>query len=904
VAGVEFRLLGELEVLAGGEPIALGGAKQRALLALLLLERGRAVSTDRLIDAIWSGRAPATAQKSIQVYVSGLRKALGDDRIVTRGRGYELVVQPGEVDVDVFDDLVRDARTAAPEVVATRLRDALALVRGQPLAGLALEPWAAPEVARLEDRVLAATEARMEAELALGRHAELVPELEALVEQHPYREHLLELLMLALYRSGRQGDALEAYRRGAVRLREELGLEPSRPLQQLEASILRQDEALDPPPEAQRDLWFTKRRRSWKLITAGAVVVLAAAAAATGIALTRSSSASLASLPPGVAILSAKDGSLVAHITTAEINVPSEVVKGNGHFWVWGLHPFQLVEVDPADGHIIRHVNSPFSGDAAWYLPDGRNVWFTANRELVRVDAVEGRAVDRYVLTSANTTSGLAMLTRCFGSLWVVDNPNSLVLRVDPATGRIRARIPTQYPYAIACGDGGLWVSWFDKGIHRIDPDTNTVVASASTPAPFVNEVAVGGGFAWTSNEAAGSVSKVDREGKVVAVYETGDGAHQMSFGGGRLWVANQDAGTVTGIAAATGARTTYSFRHPVQSVAVQGSHLLVELAAGLTFEDRIAALKGKVAKLIVPTYVFDPVDPALAWNPWTFIAERATCAGLLSQQPGVRHRVVPDLALSMPEMSHDGRRYIFTVRRGRRFAPPSNALVTAEDVRASVERALSRKLGNGFDGGPPPGMRFLGDVVGAKAFRNGAARHIRGVTVHGSTISFTLTRSSKTFLERLALPFFCTVPADTPAVHGGLTDAPPSAGPYYMSEGLNEEYHILRRNPNYAGPRPARFDAIAFREGISPEHAVARVRSGAWDGALLADDLLAPGGHVAQQAKADPDIRTEELPARNLGIAFAEAKGWAVHALLSSRLGCDTIDGALDLRTLCLVTS
>jgi DNA-binding SARP family transcriptional activator len=674
VAGVEFRLLGELEVLAGGEPIALGGAKQRALLALLLLERGRAVSTDRLIDAIWSGRAPATAQKSIQVYVSGLRKALGDDRTVTRGRGYEFVVQPGEVDVDAFDDLVRDANTAPPEVVASRLRDALALVRGRPLADLALEPWAAPEVARLEDRVLAATEARIEAELALGRHAVLVPELEALVEQHPYREHLLELVMLALYRSGRQGNALEAYRRGAARLRDELGLEPSRPLQQLEASILQQDEALDPPPEAQRDLWFTRRRRSWKLITAGAVVVLAAAAAATGIALTRSSSASLASLPPGVAIVSAKDGSLVAHISTAEINVPSEVVKGNGHFWVWGLHPFQLVEVDPADGHLIRHVNSPFSGDAAWYLPDGRNVWFTANRELVRVDAVEGRAVDRYILRSANTTSGLAMLTRCFGSLWVVDNPDSLVPRVDPATGRVRARIPTQYPYAIACGDGGLWVSWFDKGIHRIDPATNTIVAGASTPALFVNEVAVG-------------------------------------------------------------------------------------------------------------------------------------------------------------------------------------------------------------------------------------ARHIRGVPVHGNTISFTLTRSSKTFLDASRCPFFSTVPADTPAVHGGLTDAPPSAGPYFMSEGLNGEYHILKRNPNYAGSRPARFDAIAFREGISPEHAVARVRSGTWDGALLADELLAPGGDVARQAKADPHVRTEELPARNLGLAFAGAKGWAVHALLSSRLGCDTIEGALDLRTLCLVT-
>jgi hypothetical protein len=121
------------------------------------------------------------------------------------------------------------------------------------------------------------------------------------------------------------------------------------------------------------------------------------------------------------------------------------------------------------------------------------------------------------------------------------------------------------------------------------------------------------------------------------------------------------------------------------------------------------------------------------------------------------------------------------------------------------------------------------------------------------------------------------------------------------MSGGLNGEYDILRRNPNYTGPDPAKFDAIAFREGISPEHAVARVRSGEWDGALLPDELLAPRGAVARQAKTDRHLRTEELPARKLGIAFADAKGWAVHALLSSRLDCDSIPGALDLAALCI---
>jgi DNA-binding SARP family transcriptional activator len=878
---IHFRLLGELEVLVDGSPVALGGAKQRALLALLLLERGQAVSAERLIDAIWSGRPPETAQKSIQVYVSGLRKALGQDRIVTRGRGYELVVAPGESDVDRFDELAR----------AGEFGEALELVRGRPLADVELESWAVPEVDRLEERILTATEARIEVDLERGKHKQLVTELEALVESHPYRERLLELLMLALYRSGRQADALDVYRRGAKRLREELGLEPGRPLQQLETSILQQDPVIDPPPRAMQ---AATRRRSWKRLTVGAALLLAAAAAATAIALTRGSSASLESLPPGVAVISAADGSLISHISTTEIPEPVEAVTGNGHFWVWGLNPFQLVEIDPSRGRVLRHVGSPFGGDAAWYLPDGRNIWLTAGRELVRVDAAEGRIIDRYTLTNANAEYVLNWVTRCFGSLWVTDNPDNLVLRVDPANGRVIARVRTQYPAAIACGDGGLWVSWWDKGIHRIDPRTNRVVASASTPAPFVNVLAVGGGFAWSSNEAAGTVSKVDRNGNVVAVYETGDGAHQMSFADGRLWVANQDVGTVTGIDGATGARTTYSFGHPVQSVAAQGSKLVVLLLDGATFEDRITALKGKVAKLIVPTYVFDPAEPALAWNPWAVLAERATCAGLVQRVPG-SGRIEPDLAVALPRVSSDGMTYTFMVRRGRRFAPPSGAVVSADDVRASIERAMSPKLGPAYPGAPQPGVLFLDDLVGVKAFQHGAP-HVRGVVVDGNRISFTLTKPSKTFLQRLALPFYCTVPADTPVVHSGLTHPAPSAGPYYFGEALNQEYDILRRNPNYTGPHPARLDAIALREGISAEHAIARIESGDWDGAILPDELLAPNGAAAREAISQ-GLRVEDLQVPDPPFNG----GGAVHALLSPRLGCDTLPGALDFATLCL---
>jgi ABC-type transport system substrate-binding protein len=150
--------------------------------------------------------------------------------------------------------------------------------------------------------------------------------------------------------------------------------------------------------------------------------------------------------------------------------------------------------------------------------------------------------------------------------------------------------------------------------------------------------------------------------------------------------------------------------------------------------------------------------------------------------------------------------------------------------------------------------------------------------------------RRSADFLERLSLPFFCTVPTDTPLLEGGVhTIAPPSAGPYYHSDGFNGEYQILKRNPNYTGPLAPKLDAIAFREGLSSENAVARLRSDEWDGAILFDDLLAPGGVVARQTAADERLRMEELQVR--GIAYPGQTG-ALHALLSSRLGCDTVEG------------
>jgi DNA-binding SARP family transcriptional activator len=243
---VEFRILGPLEAVAlDGEVLPLGGAKQRALLARLLLDAGRVVSTDQLVEALWAGEPPPTAITSLQNFVSQLRKALGPDTIVTRPPGYLIRVEAGQLDLATVRSLVDEARASDPPRRARLLGEALGLWRGEPLADLVYEPFAGVEIARLAELRLALLEERAEAELALGRHAALVGELEALVREHPLRERVRAQLMLALYRSGRQAEALEVYRAGRASLVEELGIEPSPLLQQLHASLLRQEA---PPP--------------------------------------------------------------------------------------------------------------------------------------------------------------------------------------------------------------------------------------------------------------------------------------------------------------------------------------------------------------------------------------------------------------------------------------------------------------------------------------------------------------------------------------------------------------------------------------------------------------------------------------------------------------------------------
>jgi ABC-type oligopeptide transport system substrate-binding subunit len=321
----------------------------------------------------------------------------------------------------------------------------------------------------------------------------------------------------------------------------------------------------------------------------------------------------------------------------------------------------------------------------------------------------------------------------------------------------------------------------------------------------------------------------------------------------------------VTGIDAVTGSARTFRFHHPITDVGAGAGRLLVSVKPGRTYDDRIAALPGRVAKLLVQPYQLALNDPARDSTWLAYQVEYATCARLLNHPdlPSASGaQLQPEIAASMPALSADRRTYTFTIRPGYRFSPPSDQPLTAETFRYSMERALSPKMGT-----DAAGPRVIGDIAGEAAYRAGNADHISGLNAHGDTLTITLVKPSADIIQRLALPFFCPVPIGTPAGQtdaGASTTLPggqitiPSAGPYYVADANTGEYLILKRNPNYTGARPQALDAIALREGIDPGQAVQRVDSGSWDGVMnLYDPLLDPTGAIAHRWGPDSPAAT-----------------------------------------------
>jgi DNA-binding SARP family transcriptional activator len=427
---MEFRVLGPLEVLDAGQVLPLGSGRQRALLALLLVHPNEALAVDRIVDELWEGSPPATAAKIVQVYVSQLRKALGEGRIVTQRPGYLLRVEVGELDVDRVAALRAQALEADPAATAGLLREALAVWRGEPLADLNYNGFVQPELARLGELRLAVLEDRIDADLALGRHADLLPELESLVARHPLQERLRAQQMLALYRCGRQANALAAYQDARRTLDTQLGIQPGEQLRTLEQAILNQDATLAAPaPTPEARAAARGRRRGLRLVVAAAALLLVAAVAAGAVELTRSGgTASRATVQPdALGVIDPSTNRIVGQLPI--VGSVSKVAVAGGLVWVWGDASRTLSAIAPASLK-VRHQLAP--GAFADELAAGSgHLWLldAGGRRLVEIDPIYASVVKRISLppTAASERTavdeGLANVRLATGadSLWVTD---------------------------------------------------------------------------------------------------------------------------------------------------------------------------------------------------------------------------------------------------------------------------------------------------------------------------------------------------------------------------------------------------------------------------------------------------------------------------------------------------
>ncbi len=570
-------MLGPLEVCEVGRPLKLGAPKQRALCAILLLHAGEVVSTDRLIDELWGERPPATASHSIQVYVSQLKKILNraDDAehvLVTRAPGYMIQIGRGQLDADRFGELVEEASRAQedgdPAAAAAKLDEALKLWRGPPLADFAYQPFAQREIARLEElRVLAVAD-RLDADLTLGKHATVVGELDALIDEHPLRERLRGQLMLALYRSGRQAEALDAYQNARRTLIDELGIEPGPTLQELERRILHQDPDLDLPPPEKRVRAATGRARPRTgalLIVAG---LLAGAGLAAGLALSfgGGSAPALTSLPPN-SVGRIDPGSNRITGATPVGSGPTLIAAGEGAIWVANFDDKTLSHLDPATGKEVRRIST--EGTPTGLGVGAGGVWVTHDFDgtMSRVDP----NLDRTVATIP-LTSGVNAVAVAENAVWVVDSLHARIFRIDPGTNEIVDTIVVGgTPTGIAAGAGSLWIA-NGRAVLRINPRTREMERIALRYD--ASQVAVGADAVWVTNSLDDSVTKIDlRTNAAERTISVGDNPEGIAVGASAVWVANSLDGTVIRIDPAAG--------RVVQTIAVGNAPSGVAVARG-----------------------------------------------------------------------------------------------------------------------------------------------------------------------------------------------------------------------------------------------------------------------------------------------------------------------------------
>jgi DNA-binding SARP family transcriptional activator len=554
---MEIRILGPLEVSDDGRVVELGAGRQRALLALLALHVPEIVATDRLIEELWGGSPPPTAAKALQNLVSQLRRSLGADSIATRPPGYSLRLDADDLDARRFERLAAEGHRLLeedPGRARQTLLEALGLWRGRALADFAYEDFAQSKIMRLEELRLGAIEDRIDADLATGRATELVPELEPLVSAHPLRERLRGQLMLALYRSGRQADALEVYRSGRRLLDQELGLKPDDELQRLERAILNHDPLLESPvvAGAKRSSVAPRRRASSRTQPAvppdSVAVIDPQRSRVVGHVLVGRRPVAVAIGHGSVWVANADDGTVSRihqdrHevIRTIGIGAPAiDLAVATDAVWVANGSDGTVSRIDPSADAVVETIDLRGSSELAWnptYAVDADDdsVWIAAGpHHVLRIDPTTNEP-------SAIIDVGHVPVAVALGqeALWVVTTAGR-VLRIEPHTNTATTEVRIGYPVALTAGKQAVWVSDSRGQVWRINPDTGTVTQTTPVGRGLVGLCATDEAV-FAANNADGIVVQIDPEdGRVVGLIPVGHAPTDVASRDGTVWVSIQ----------------------------------------------------------------------------------------------------------------------------------------------------------------------------------------------------------------------------------------------------------------------------------------------------------------------------------------------------------------------------
>jgi peptide/nickel transport system substrate-binding protein len=877
---VWIGVLGPLSVRVDGQGLTIGSAKQRALLALLALHRGQCVSAETLIAQLWDGSPPATAGKILQGYVSKLRKAIGLGVLETSAGGYRLHLAAEDLDAARFQSLLEVGgarlRAGEPDAARTVLHEALGLWRGECLTEFRGLAYVGDEATRLEELRLLGLEYRLEADLRCGDHVAVVPELQTLIRVHPFREDLRGLLMLALYRAGRQVDALAAYREARAIMVAELGVDPSRSLGRLQTAILTHDSSLDLHPN---------EAASGRPGGTSAEPGPPEKRSPDEVPATQATPADVAPAPltPG----SDWDAPVRPQVRRSRRLLSSlvcgAVVAAAGLFG-FGVHPVPPSESADASPDYVGFVDSTGiqQGDVALLLgsptaaaSDGAGVWAVvpAANAVVRVDR-SARAIVQTTMVGRDP-SGVAVGG---GSIWVANHADNTVSRLSAQTGAVVQTIRVGAgPSAVIEGFGSIWVTNSgDRTLGRIDESSGTVAATIRTDA-VGRGVAVGGGAVWETDESAGRIVAVDPATNAVETrVNVGGGPTAITYGDGAVWVVNSLDGTVSRYDK-TQASVTSTVTIPGDPVAIAfggdavwvgtatGSRL-VRLGAGggtvggpITIRGRVHALAAtdsgvwvaagaagvshRGGRLVVMGGV-SSIDPSAGDGfPSPLDLSYDTLTGLRSSGGSAGTQLVPDLATSLPAPAADGLSYTFRLRPGVKYA--NGRALQPADFRRGLVRLLVLNKNAGWN---------LSHVVGAPACSRGdSCNMLAGVQTTGTTVAFHLSSVDPRFLEELAL--LVPVPAGTP-LHDVGTIPVPGTGPYAIRSFVPDRTLVFGRNPYFhswsSAARPDGYpDEIDFEAASGPEDAVRRVKAGRADLVQLlaatADERALASDHPAQ---------------------------------------------------------